>query len=150
MIYDRTAEDIENAKAVRVRLQSGEELTEDDVIVLERGCMTVNTINRINDKQTELKNQLNDMGYWDTGISVMNVWETKHVFRENHFKQLIDNANILRNAFFVYSSTPSTPSVSYHYTNVNALEKILFDLGEMICDVKNHYRICGDFECGEE
>ena len=35
--------------------------------------------------------------------------------------------------------------------DINALEKILFDLDVMINDVKSHYRECGTFEsgCGE-
>lgn len=49
----------------------------------------------------------------------------------------------------MYKATPNTPPVSYHYNDINALEKILYDLDVMINDVKSHYRECGTFESGE-
>ena len=99
--------------------------------------------------QEELKNLFNDMGYWNTPIT-NKAWDCTQIFDETEFQRIVDNTNVLRNAFFVYNDTPSTPPVSYHYNDINALEKILYDLDVMISDVKSHYRECGTFECGEE
>ena len=112
MIYNRTENDIETARnLIETKVKNFEELTEDEVAKIERGTFTVNTLNRIEQKQAELKTLFNDIGYWNT---------------------------------------PITPPISYHYNDINALEKILYDLENMVNDMKTRYRQCGTFECGEE
>ena len=150
MIYDRTQTDVDEAARIRrEKVQNFRELTENDVLILERGTLTVNTLNRIETKQEELKNLFNDMGYWNTPIT-NKVWGENDIFNVDDFQRIIDNTNVLRNAFFVYKNTPNTPPISYHYNNMNALEKILHDLDVMINDVKSNYKECGTFVCGEE
>jgi hypothetical protein len=130
-------------------VQAFQELTESEIAILEKGTMTYNTLNRIEDKQEELKNLFNDMGYWNTLI-ISKVWGENDIFNADELQRIIDNTNVLRNAFFVYKNTPNTPPVSYHYKDINALEKILYDLDVMINDIKSNYKECGFFECGEE
>lgn len=149
MIYNRTQEDINAAIYVRdEKVKKMQELTESDITKLERGMITYNTLNRIETKQEELKNLFNDMGYWNTPI-INNVWGENDIFNVDEFHRILDNTNVLRNAFFVYNNTPNTPPISYHYNDINALEKILVDLDDMIDDVKSKYRRCGTFRCGE-
>lgn len=151
MIFDRTKTDIDNAKKIRnEKVKLFKDLTEDDITTLERGMLTINTLNRIEQKQAELKNLFNDMGYWNTPIESENDWTYTDIFTEADFRRIIDNENILRNAFFTYKNTPNTPDISFHYEDINSLEKILVDLDVMINDVKSNYHECGNFECGEE
>ena len=64
MIYNRTATDVSLAKRLRAeKVQKFIELTDDEVQTLERGTITINTLNRIEDKQAEIKAMLDDMGY---------------------------------------------------------------------------------------
>ena len=150
MIFDRTQNDVDIAILLRdTKVKKFEELTESDINYLERGTITYNTLNRIETKQEELKNLFNDISYWNTPIT-NKVWDENDIFNVNEFQRILDNTNVLRNAFFVYKDTPNTPPISYHYNDINALEKILYDLDVMINDVKSHYRECGTFECGEE
>lgn len=150
MITDRTQSDVDTAILLRrEKVQTFQELTESEIATLEKGTLTINTLNRIESKQEELKNIFNDMGYWNTPITNKE-WGENDIFNVNEFQRIIDNTNVLRQAFFVYKGTPNTPPVSYHYNDINALEKILYDLDVMINDVKSHYRECGTFECGEE
>lgn len=158
MIFDRTQNDVDTARILRntkvkfdpITMQpiNPEELTESEIATLEKGTITYNTLNRIENKQDELKNLFNDMGYWNTPIT-NKVWDENDIFNVDEFQRILDNTNILRNAFFVYNDTPNTPPVSYHYNDINALEKILYDLDVMINDVESHYRECGTFESGE-
>ena len=76
-------------------------------------------------------------------------WGENDIFNADEFQRIIDNTNVLRQAFFVYKDTPNTPPESYHYNDINALEKILYDLDVMINDVKSRYKRCGTFRCGE-
>ena len=150
MIFDRTQNDVDTAIFLRdTKVKKFEELTESDINYLERGTITINTLNRIETKQEELKNLFNNMGYWNTPIT-NKTWDYTQIFDVNEFQRIIDNTNMLRDAFFVYKDTPNTPPISYHYNDINALEKILYDLDVMINDVKSHYRECGTFECEEE
>ena len=149
MITNRTQYDVDTAILIRdTKVKKFEELTESEIATLEKGTMTYNTLNRIETKQEELKNLFNDMGYWNTPIT-NKVWSENDIFNVDEFRRIIDNTNILRQAFFVYKNTPNTPNVSYHFEDINALEKILYDLDVMINDVKSHYRECGTFESGE-
>jgi hypothetical protein len=149
MIYNRTQNDVSTAISIRAeKVQKFKELTDNEMEILERGTMTYNTLNRIETKQEELKNLFNDMGYWNILIT-NKVWGETDIFSVDEFQRIIDNINVLRQAFFVYKDTPNTPPISYHWQDINALEKILYDLDVMINDVKSHYRICGTFESGE-
>jgi hypothetical protein len=158
VIFDRTQNDVDTAVRLRnekvkfdpITMQpiNPEELTESEIAILEKGTITYNTLNRIENKQEELKNLFNDIGYWNTPIT-NKVWGENDIFNVNEFQRILNNTNILRQAFFVYKGTPNTPPVSYHYNDINALEKILYDLDVMINDVKSHYRECGTFESGE-
>ncbi len=149
MIYNRTKADVDTALSIRAEyVQQGTELTSEQVEQLERGTITINTLNRIENKQESLKSLFNDMGYWNTSTTNKE-WQYTDIFDEVNFQRIINNLYILRNAFFVFKNTPKTPPVSYHYEDINSLEKILFDLDVMINDVKSRYRRCGTFRCGE-
>ena len=149
LIYNRTQQDAENAIKIRSeKVKKFQELSAEDIKVLERGMITLNTLNRIEDKQDELRTILNNMGYWDTPVVSKN-WDNTQIFDEAEFERILKNLDILRNAFYVYSDTPKTPKVSYKFDDINAIEKILYDLEEMTNYVKNNYRECGDFECGQ-
>lgn len=149
MIFDRTQNDVDTAILIRnSKVKNFETLTESDINYLERGTLTISTLNRIETKQEELKNLFNDMGYWNTPIT-NKVWGENDIFNADEFQRILDNTNVLRNAFFVYKDTPNTPPISYHWQDINALERILYDLDVMISNVKADYRYCGEFECGE-
>lgn len=149
MIFDRTQNDVDTAiRLRREKVQTFQELTESEIAILEKGTLTINTLNRIENKQDELKNLFNDMGYWNTPIT-NKVWGENDIFNVDEFQRMLDNTNVLRQAFFTYKNTPNTPPISYHYNDINALEKILFDLDVMINDVKSKYKRCGTFRCGE-
>lgn len=150
MIFDRTQNDVDTAIVLRnTKVKKFETLTEIDIATLEKGTLTINTINRIETKQEELKNLFNDMGYWNTPTT-NKTWSENDIFYIDDFQRIVDNTNVLRQAFFVYKDTPNTPPISYYWEDINALEKILHDIDVMINDVKSHYRECGTFECGEE
>lgn len=151
MITDRTQTDVDNALKIREeKVKTFQTLTDDEITTFERGTFTINTINRIEEKQAELRNLINSVGYWNTPIENKTDWTHVDVFTGADFQRIIDNENMLRNAFFVYKDTPGTPNISFYFEDINSLEKILEDLGVMINDVKSNYRQCGNFNCGEE
>ena len=149
MIFDRTKNDVDAAIEIRdKKVKAFAELTEEDVAILERGMMTVNTINRIEQKQSQLKEIINGMGYWNTDISNKN-WGYEGIFDVTEFQRVLENTEKLRSAFIVYYQTPKVPKVSYHYEDINAIEKILYDVSSMADEIKSNYNECGNFICGE-
>lgn len=150
MITNRTQYDVDTAISIRKnKVQKFQELTESDINYLERGTLTINTLNRIENKQDELKNLFNDIGYWNTPISTKQ-WAYTDIFEGTQFDRILNNLEILIKAFFIYKNTPNVPDNNYRkYQTINDVEKILYDLDVMINDVKSHYRECGTFECGE-
>ena len=159
MITNRTQYDVDTAIRLRnekvkfdpITMQpiNPEELTESEIAILEKGTLTINTLNRIETKQEELKNLFNDIGYWNTAI-LTKQWEYDNIFYGEQFDRILNNIVILRKSFFVYKDTPNIPDNNYRkYQTINDVEKILYDLDVMINDVKSHFRECGTFECGE-
>lgn len=150
MIYDRTQADVDNAKLIiGEKVHNFIDLTPEEEETLEKGTVTVSTLNRIEDKQQELKSLMAGIGYYSADIESKS-WEESDIFDETDLDRLIANLDILRYAFFVYSDTPTTPMPSYHYETMNAAEKILHDLDVMINDVCSNYRECGAAESGED
>ena len=151
MIFDRTQNDVDTAIRLRdTKVKNFEALTESEIATLEKGTLTINTLNRIESKQEELKNLFNDMGYWNTPISTRQ-WAYGDIFVGTQFDRILNNLEILIKAFFIYKDTPNVPDNNYRkYQTINDVEKIIYDLDVMINNVKSHYRECGTFYCGEE
>lgn len=147
MIFDRSQSDIDSALVARKKLQKGESLTEADVTALERGTLSLSTLNRIESKAEELRQTLAQMSYFADFDSAE--WNAGDVFFAEDFKKILANTETLRNAFYVYRETPQNPDALTDYKTMNALEKILADLEEMIADVTANYRQCGATVCGE-
>ena len=148
MIFDRTIQDVENAKVIKERLGKGGQITSDDVLVLERGTLTINTLNRIENKQHELSQLLNAEGYYNVAISTK-TWSYNDYFSASEFQRILDNLNVLRENYYTYANTPPTPLPIYHFENINDIEKILVDIEAIIDDMRPRYRRCGTFNCGE-
>ena len=150
MIFDRTMEDVFAAISIREdKVQKGIELTDDDITTLERGTLTINTLNRIENKQAELKEILVEMGYGVGEIS-NSEWDYSGIFKQEDFDRILTNEQKLKDAFFVYHDTPNVSSNNYRlFSVINEVEKILADIEEMTDDVKSNYRRCGVTVCGE-
>ena len=149
MIINRTAQDVQNARILRdTKVKAFEILTQEEIDTLERGAITKNTINRIENKQAELKALLNEAGYWNTPIT-NKIWTGNDWQYREEWQRVLNNLDILKQAYFTYTDTPATPDTRLDYINLNAVEKILDDLQRMINAMKSQYRKCGTFACGE-
>lgn len=148
MIFDRKRSHVYDS--IRIRDQKIKKflpLTDEDIYILERGTVTVETINRIEEKQSELKSILNGMGYWNTPTENKTWNESMIFFAEDH-ERLVKNTLHLLNAFYIFDDTPKTLIAEYTYSAWNDLEKLLYDLGRMADVTQSNYRECGVAECG--
>ena len=149
MIFDRTKFDVDDSlRIIKEKIKKDISLTDEDIQILERGTLTINTLNRIEDTQRQLKEQINEMGYYNNSIENKN-WIDGDYFLQFDLKRITENTAILKKSFFPKQSTPRNPLPKYHYEEMNIIEKILFDLIEVSDYVKSNYRQCGTFQCGE-
>lgn len=148
MITDRTQFDVKNAKSIiEEKVKKFIELTSAEEKTLERGTVTINTINRIEDKQAEIQEILNDMGYWN--VSIFNKkWNFGDVFRQSDLDRIVENNSMLRSAFYALKDSPVNAIGKYHYSEFNSLERILLDIFTNIEYTISRYRRCGNFNCG--
>lgn len=148
MITDRTQFDVKKAKSIiEEKVKKFIELTSAEEKTLERGTVTINTINRIEDKQAEIQKILNDMGYWN--VSIFNKkWNFGDVFRQSDLDRIVENNSMLRSAFYALKDSPVNAIGKYHYSEFNSLERILLDIFTNIEYTINRYRRCGNFNCG--
>lgn len=149
MIYDRTIEDVNEAiRIVNERVKRFLPLTASEWDKLERGLMTVDTINRIESKQAEIRDSLNKNGYYNN-VGLNKSWELNGYFMQEDLDRLARNTEMLRNSIKVYIDTPSPPKPIYHFEEINKMEKILVDLERIATSIKLKYKRCNTFNCGE-
>ena len=148
MIFDRTQNDVDAALDLRnTKVKSFAELTESEILTLERGMLTINTLNRIENKQKEIKELFSNIAI---SVDIQNkVWDNTEIFDKTNFERILNNLNILIENFCVYSNTPNVPNVSYHFEDINSIEKILFDLEELYNKTLQSFKHCGTLYCGQ-
>lgn len=149
MIFDRTQEDVDAAISLRnQKVKKFENLTNEEINTLERGTITINTLNRIENKQAEISELLSQLSI---NVEIENKnWEETQIFNRAEFQRILDNLNVLVKSFCVYSNTPDVPEISYHYDDINAIEKVLFDLEELHNKALKSFIYCGITHCGME
>lgn len=150
MIYDRTQEDVENAKRTIIeKVQKFYELSDEDLEILERGTVTIDTVNRISKKQDELLGLFVSLGYYGGEFEPLE-WRVGDIFNEYDLMSLINRNEVLRPIFFTYSDTPGRAALEYTYNAFNDIERLLFDLEKMYEFVVANIKECDTFDSGEE
>ena len=150
MIFDRSISDVSRAIAIREKIQKGYTLTQEEEEQIERGTLTIKTLNRIEDKISELKEILDNMDYRSEDL-ISAQWGFGDIFSNDDFARIINSVKKIKDSFLVYPNTPDVPGLNYrHFQTINDVEKILFDISQMVNDVLQRYRECGNFECGDD
>ena len=148
MIFDRTQEDVDTAVRLRnEKVKEFKNLTSEEINTLERGTITINTLNRIENKQQEIKELFSNIAI---NVDIQNkVWDSTEIFDKANFERILQNLNILIENFCIYRNTPSVPNVSYYFEDINSIEKILFDLEQLYEKTLQSFRYCGTLYCGQ-
>ena len=132
MIYDRTQLDVDEAKRIKLdKYQKGFRLTDEEEEILERGFFTLTTLNRIENEEKRLFNVLKEKGYLSGEITSVE-WTDHEIFGKSDFERILDNLGTLLGAVSNLGYSAEMPIISYHFENINAIEKILNDIAKMI------------------
>lgn len=148
MIIDRTYSDVERAKEILKKLKSLEPISEEEYNILERGTVTYNTLNRIESKQREIAEKLLQWHYLKRPIE-NKIWTEKNIFSINDLERIVNNTINLRESFFVINDNIPNPQKTYFYIEFNSIEKILYEIYELILVTPQSFKYSGTFNSGQ-
>lgn len=149
MIFDRTQEDVYEAKKIRdEKVKNFETLSENEINTLERGFFTINTLNRIEQKQHELYTNLLKYGY-DTSCINKTDWTDDDIVTVSVYTRLLNNLDNLKKGFTYLKNGTITPTSMLDFENMNAVEKILYDIENLLNNMVNSWiYVCDEYYCG--
>jgi hypothetical protein len=149
LIFDRTDRDVSDAKEIVFqKVHNFLEIEEKEKAILERGLISVDTINRIESCEFDIFCLVSSLAYFGENIESKS-WKIGNIFKSDDFSRLIYNLESLKSRFFSYSSTPSMADAKYDYKEINKIEKALYDLYSIIEYIEENTQECGTFYSGE-
>lgn len=139
-IFDRTLADVEYAKKQLLNKINNVDF---------KGCFNAKDILRIENNTRYLADALNELSYRNN-VTTNSEWSADSVPTITHITRIINNISKLLSAYYKSSDAPNLPTTLLTYEQVNALEKNLYLIKEMLEDMVISFRECDTFECGEE
>ena len=149
LITDRTNVDVLNFIVYRNILGNGGSVTEEQLNTMLRGSLNIYTLNRIEGKMFELQTRLNKYTYMVSSIETKS-WNKNDIFE--HDVEIVRwqrNLDSLVKAYYKYFDTPNPPNSVYNFQGINDVEKILYDVENILNNMISRFRRCGTFRCGE-
>lgn len=139
-IFDRTQADVDYAK---VQLSQG--INDADL----KGCLNVSDLNRIESNTRYLSDKLIELCYFNT-TSTSTAWAMTALPYVSHINRIITNVRILWGKYHKPLGAVDLPDTLLNFEQVNAIEKNLYLIKEMLDDMIASFRECGTFSCGED
>lgn len=149
LIIDRTQNDV--ARAQELIYTGYKNLTPEQKKEWDsglKGCYSVFDLNRVENEVKRISDILNEAGY-ENKVEVNAGWQTNDILTEADVERYLNNIEILRAAFFVYSTTPETPVNYKPYNYANDIEKILFDISNLFTSNQNEVNYMGEIYAGD-
>lgn len=138
-VYDRTQADVDRVKELYEKYINGT-ITESEKEEWKsgiKGALNASDLNRVE---------------WNTAVigDLMNIgvitkeWICGEILNINDFQRIRDNVQLLRESWFVLTTSPPTPTQPLNtYQKWNDLEKILHDVYYAYGRMMNSYDYCG-------
>lgn len=153
-IYDRTSDDITDAKNILTQIteMGFNSLSAEDVLKWNagfRGAFTFQTANRIEGNIEYLNEVLSGLGYFLPVRNVKTNWNRNDIPNVGLDSKIIENTrSLIDGTYPVVGITLPTSLEFPDIDNVNAVENIHQILYDRIDKIKNGYRYCGVTYCG--
>lgn len=143
MIYDRTINDVAQAERIfKEKVLSLAVLSDDEKQILERGRVTAETLNRIEENQKEIADILKKWHYINVELETKK-WSSE-IFFDEDLTRLVKNTILLRDAFYTINEIRQ-PEPLFHFEEFNKIEQILFEIGELIKNAEKSFKYSGTF-----
>lgn len=148
MIIDRTQQDVDTAIQIRDnKVKQFISLTETEKEQIERGTLTINTLNRIEAKQQYLADMLNLYAY-PIKIETKSNWNSTDLFDEKNHLRILQNLLLLKEAFYVLKSSPDIPKYLFGFIELNSVEQILVDIEFLANAMSKNWAYMGEYYMG--
>ena len=131
LIFDRTELDVENKTS--------------------KGFYNYTDLNRVEEWCKYLSEKLSSLSY-NVEITTKVDWTRLNMFVSSALERIRTNVQAIKSAFYPYSTTPTIP-LNLNLLNIekaNNIEKILFDIDELLTKTEYGFRYSNTFFSGEE
>lgn len=140
MIYDRTIKDISDGKRIfSEKVQKFLPLTENEQRIIDKAFFNLKAVNRITAQMLVLWEMVVRKGGTKFGCDELRVWNKDELFKKTNFENIINNLGKLLNQIIFlgvlksyrineYMNNYQRITTDYSYTNLNALEGLLYSL----------------------
>ena len=146
-VFDRTQADVDFATEKIAEWIAGN-ITGNPLVVYDlKGCMNVYDINRIEGNVAYLANELS-MLYYPPDTSVKS-WTTADMPTEQDISRILYNVKALITAYYQPRNAPTIPASLLSYGEVNAVEKNLSLIKELLDCMVGSFRKSGTFQSGK-
>lgn len=146
-VFDRSETDVANARRIKLT-RAKEYLVYSEMRALERGTLSLGTLNRIEANQRDIAKILQDMGYYNNDLGTRQ-WATGMWFTVADFDRIIENNEKLKASFIPNLIYTTKPRAQFHYSDINKIEETLHRIYSYTEDVKSNYCECGNAFAGE-
>ena len=139
-IFDRTQDDVDYAKA-----QLSQKINNVDL----KGCLNASDLNRIESNIRYLADTLTELLYM-VYVTTNTAWTITSLPSISHINRVISNVNMLWVKYYKPTGSVDLPDTLLSFEDINAIEKNIHLLKEMLDEMVESFKICGTFNCGED
>lgn len=139
-IFDRT---LENVNSLKELLEKGyKNFTEEEIFFWKsnsKGALNISDLNRIENNMSVIAESLN------TTLTVKTNWKETDIPLQSDFLRIQSNLINLRSkvSYILENVTPKVPNLPFnYYSKINDIEKILFDIYNLVFRQEQYY--CGE------
>lgn len=152
LIFDRKNEDVARLKSLRtkVRNRTATVAEYEEWLTSLKGAYNNTDLNRVGEAINYLGNLLNTYGYINDATAKID-WAIRDKPNPEQMNDYLNNLNKLKEC---YSVKPNTPDLPFNmekltFTEANNIEKILYDINELIEKMEAMFRYSNTFYSGE-
>ena len=153
LVTDRTAADV--ARWLYLRNKGYSDMSEAERAEWDagmKGAYNVADLNRVGTALNHLRDVLASFGYLSVSDFVAKTdWSTADIPIPDDLTSYLSYVSVIRAALARYATTPAVPEYTggLDYQDANAIEKILFDVEQLVTNMQAAWFYLGDLYCGE-
>lgn len=146
-VFDRVQEDVDNA-LTQIK-QWREEMTQGEIpqVFELKGCLNVSDLIRIEENIEYIITLVNEVLFPTYGV-IRNNWSMEDIPTVEDVNRILNNIRTIRTNYYPPADAPAVPENMLTFTDINAIEKNLYELKEMLIPMFLGYRRCNAIVSG--
>lgn len=152
LIFDRKNQDVTKLKTLRTKVRNRTASTEEyeEWLTSLKGAYNNTDLNRVGEAINFLSELLNNYGYTNDAKARTD-WAIEEKPNPEQMQDYLNNLNKLKEAYYIYSETVDLPNdmVGLTFDEANNIEKMLYDINEIIENMEKNFVFSGVANCGQ-